>query len=158
MRRPAKGISLPHDNLLPRDTRRALPIALLRARESVMARFRPILHARDLTEQQWRVLRVLGEESPLAAAEVSRRACVMGPSLTRIIKALQKRMLILRGPDAGDGRKVKLAIAPAGGALIREIAPDVRAVYAELENRFGRNRIDDLLDILDDFVGWANRG
>ena len=79
-----------------------------------MVRFRPILHARDVTEQQWRVLRVLGEESPLDASEVADRACVLAPSLTRIIKALEERALISRQRDSGDGRRISLAIAPAG--------------------------------------------
>ena len=99
-----------------------------------MARFRPILHARDVTEQQWRVIRVLGEESPLDASEVAERACVLAPSLTRIIKALEERALISRQRDTGDGRRVSLAIAPAGMALIHDVTPDIRAVYAELED------------------------
>ena len=36
-----------------RDTRHALPMAL-RAREAVMTRFRPMLAAHDINEQQWR--------------------------------------------------------------------------------------------------------
>jgi homoprotocatechuate degradation regulator HpaR len=140
--------ALPQDTLLPRDTRRALPIALLRAREAVMARFRPLLHARDVTEQQWRVIRVLGEESPLDASEVAERACVLAPSLTRIIKALEERKLISRQRDTGDGRRICLAIAPAGMAMIRDLTPDVQAVYAELEASYGRDRIEHLLDIL----------
>ncbi len=44
-----------------RETGRSLPIALLRARESLMARFRPMLAAHGFTEQQWRVLRIVGE-------------------------------------------------------------------------------------------------
>ena len=35
--------------LLPRNTRRSLPIALLRAREAVMTHFRPMLAAHELT-------------------------------------------------------------------------------------------------------------
>ena len=140
--------ALPDDTLLPRDTRRALPIALLRAREAVMVRFRPLLHARDVTEQQWRVIRVLAEESPLDASEVADRACVLAPSLTRIIKALEERALISRARDAGDGRRICLAIAPAGMDLIRDLTPDVQAVYAELEDSYGRARIDHMLDIL----------
>jgi hypothetical protein len=54
----SKKSLLPEDMLLPRDTRRALPIALLRAREAVMVRFRPILRYHGVTEQQWRVMRV----------------------------------------------------------------------------------------------------
>jgi homoprotocatechuate degradation regulator HpaR len=146
----AKAVSppLPQDTLLPRDTRRALPIALLRAREAVMARFRPLLLARDMTEQQWRVIRVLGEESPLDASEVAQRACVLAPSLTRIIKALEERKLISRQRDTGDGRRISLAIAPAGMAMILDVTPDVQAVYAELEESYGRDRIEHLLDIL----------
>jgi len=113
-----------------------------------MVRFRPILHARDVTEQQWRVLRVLGEESPLDASEVADRACVLAPSLTRIIKALEERALISRARDSGDGRRISLAIAPAGMALIRDVTPDTQAIYAELEDSYGRDRIDRLLDML----------
>ena len=43
-------------------TDRSLPIALLRARERVMGPIRALLSGADLTEQQWRVLRVVQEE------------------------------------------------------------------------------------------------
>jgi homoprotocatechuate degradation regulator HpaR len=138
--------------LLPRNTSRALPIALLRAREAVMARFRPILHARNVTEQQWRVIRVLGEESPLDANEVAERAWVLAPSLTRIIKALEDRALISRKRDSGDGRRIKLSIAPSGMDLIRELTPETQRVYVQLENSFGRERIEHLLDVLDGLI------
>ena len=140
--------TLPDDALLPRDTRRALPIALLRAREALMARFRPILASHDVTEQQWRVIRVLGEESPLDASEVADRACVLAPSLTRIIRALEGRKLITRQRDAEDGRRIALAITPAGLSMIRDVTPETSAVYAELEARYGRGHIDHLLDML----------
>jgi len=144
---------LPGDKLLPRNTRRALPIALLRAREAVMARFRPILQARDVTEQQWRVIRLLGEESPLDAKEVTARAFVLGPSLSRIIKALEERKLISRERGSGaDGRRISLSIAPAGMALIVDVTPEIQAVYAEFEKSFGRERIEHLLNVLDDLV------
>jgi len=139
---------LPEDTLLPRDTRRSLPIALLRARESVMSRFRPMLATHDVTEQQWRVIRVLGETSPLDASEVADRACVLAPSLTRIIKALEDRNIITRTKDEGDGRRILLAIAPTGAAMIRELTPESRAIYGELESRYGRERIEQLLDML----------
>jgi homoprotocatechuate degradation regulator HpaR len=149
--KPAQA-ALPKDALLPRDTRRALPIALLKARETVMARFRPILAARDVTEQQWRVVRVLGEESPLDATEVAERACVLAPSLTRIIKALEERQLITRERDAGDGRRLALAIAPAGLAMIHELAPEMSIIYADLEARYGPQKVEHLLDMLCDLA------
>lgn len=139
---------LPDDTLLPRDTHRSLPIALLRAREAVMVRFRPVLAAHGVTEQQWRVIRVLAEQSPLDASELAERACVLSPSLTRIIKALEKRKLIAREKDAGDGRRALLTLAPAGLALIHAVTPGSRAVYAEIQARYGKERLERLLDLL----------
>lgn len=140
---------LPDDTLLPRDTHRSLPIALLRAREAVMARFRPVLAAHDVTEQQWRVIRVLAEHgSPLDASELAERACVLAPSLTRMIRALEERGLIAREKDAEDGRRVLLTLAPAGTELIRVVTPESRAVYAEIQARYGRERLEQLLDLL----------
>jgi homoprotocatechuate degradation regulator HpaR len=144
----ANHTAVPEDTLLPRDTRRALPIALLRAREAVVARFRPVLAARDVTEQQWRVIRVLAEDSPLDASEVANRACVLAPSLTRIIKALEDRRLITRERDPGDGRRISLSITPTGLAMIREVTPETCAIYAEIEARYGREHIERLLDML----------
>ena len=61
------GKGAPQDvgTIQPRVTARALPIALLRAREAVMWRFRPLVAAASLTDPQWRVLRVLNEFGPL---------------------------------------------------------------------------------------------
>jgi homoprotocatechuate degradation regulator HpaR len=137
---------------MPRDRRRALPIALLRAREAVMVGFRPILLARDMTEQQWRVIRVLGEESPLDATEVAERTCVLASSLTRIIKVLEARKLITRKRDAIDGRRISLAIAPAGMGMIREVTPEISVIYAKLEARYGHQRVELLLDMLGDLA------
>ena len=117
-----------------------------------MARFRPVLAAHDISEQQWRVIRVLGEASPLDASEVAERACVLAPSLTRIIKALEERGLILRLRDEDDGRRVLLSLTEPGAALIREVTPESRAVYAELEERFGAERMQELLDLLADLA------
>lgn len=130
-------------------TRRSLPMSLLRAREAVMANFRPMLARHDVTEQQWRVLRVLGEESPLDASEVAARASILAPSLTRIIKALEDRQFIIRGKFKGDGRRVLLAIAPPGMALIDELQPERRAIYEAIVQRFGEPQIEQLLDLLE---------
>jgi homoprotocatechuate degradation regulator HpaR len=113
-----------------------------------MVRFRPILATRDVTEQQWRVVRILGETSPLDAGEVADRACILAPSLTRIIKALEDRKLISRERDSDDGRRINLSIAPAGLALIREVTPAMTAIYADLETAYGHDRIERLLDML----------
>ena len=44
--------------LLPPSTRRSLPMALLRAREVIMAHFRPMLARHDITEQQLSLIHI----------------------------------------------------------------------------------------------------
>lgn len=142
----------------PRATRRSLPITLLRAREAVMSHFRPMLAEHDVTEQQWRVIRVLHEAGTLDASEVAERAFILAPSLTRMIRSLEERGFLSKHKDISDGRRVLLTIAPAGEAIIREVLPDSRKIYQELEARFGRERIDLLVDMLDELASYRNEG
>ncbi len=149
----AKGKSANGDpGRFPPDTRRSLPIALLRAREAVMARFRPMLAGHDVTEQQWRVLRVLAESGELDASDLAGRASILAPSLTRILRSLEERKLIHRRRDDGDGRRSWLSLAPDGSRLIEKVTPQAGVIYAEIEARFGKERIEALLDMLDELV------
>lgn len=138
------------DKLMPRDTRRSLPIALLRAREAVMMHFRPMLAQRDITEQQWRVIRVLAQAGKLDASELAESAFLLAPSLTRILRSIEERGLIARSKDEADGRRVILEITQAGRDIINDVTPDSRAIYAGIEKAYGKERIDALLDMLDD--------
>lgn len=140
----------------PRATRRSLPITLLRAREAVMSHFRPMLAQHDVTEQQWRVIRVLHEAGTLDASEVAERAFILAPSLTRMIRSLEERGFISKHKDKGDGRRVLLKIAPAGEAIIREVLPDSRKIYDALEERYGRERLDSLVEMLDELASFRN--
>ena len=119
-----------------------------------MARFRPILHARDVTEQQWRVIRVLGEESPLDASEVADRACVLAPSLTRIIRALEERRLISRpatwATGAGSAWRSRRPEWPDSRRDARD-----RGGLRRLEESYGRDRIEHLLDILGELANQS---
>lgn len=137
--------------MFPLSTKRSLPMALLRARESIMSHFRPMLAAHEVTEQQWRVLRVLDENGPLDATQVANHAAVLAPSLTRIIKALEDRRFVQRARAEDDGRKAVLTITEAGSAFIDAIAPEQKRIYSELEGRYGTEKIERLLDLLEEF-------
>ena len=84
-------------------TRRSLPIALMRSREKVMAPIRDMLRASGLTEQQWRVLRILSEFGPQDLTEIARQACLLMPSLSRIIRSLAQNGLVIRASDTKIG-------------------------------------------------------
>jgi homoprotocatechuate degradation regulator HpaR len=97
-----------------RRTRRSLPIALLRARETVMGPIREMLSQSDINEQKWRVLRVLDERGPCELTQVAKDACLLLPSLTRIIRAMEEEGLASRSTDEVDRRKTIATITDAG--------------------------------------------
>ncbi|MEM6935931.1 MAG: homoprotocatechuate degradation operon regulator HpaR [Pseudomonadota bacterium] len=126
----------------------SLPLALLRARECAMNRFRPMLREHDLTEQQWRVIRVLAQHPSIEVTELAERAILLGPSVSRILQYLQQSSLIERSPVESDQRRSAISLSAKGRALFKEIAPHSEAIYSELEERFGRRRLASLLEML----------
>lgn len=128
---------------------RTLPMALLQAREAVMDRFRPMLHAHDITEQQWRVIRVLREEKELDATTLAAQACILAPSLTRILKTLEGRNLLQTARDRNDGRRLIVTLTPEGRALIASVTPEASELYAEIKAAMGPERIEHLLNELE---------
>lgn len=139
----------PSDGFQFSSTHRSLPMALLRARELVMERFRPMLQAHGVTEQQWRVLRVLHETDALEATELAKRASILAPSLSRIIKALESRNLIGVRKSETDARRSLLILTPEGADLIARIAPESARIYAGLMEKAGADRMAALSDELD---------
>ena len=136
----------------PIKTDRALPLALLRARETVMSPIRRVLKAHDVTDQQWRVLRVLYEHGVMDAKELAKSACVLAPSLTRIIKYLEQKNMLTRCADGKDGRRVLLDILPSGAELIESVTPEVQVIYQAFNDKYGAQKMSDLLDLLHDVV------
>lgn len=137
------------------NTARSLPIALLRARERLIGRFRGLLSEAGVTEAQWRVLRVLSEIGPTDASEVAREACLLMPSLTRILQALEGRGLSVREAHPRDGRKVLISVSAEGAALLNMHAAENAAIFNEIESQFGGAKLELLLDLLNELAEVA---
>ena len=136
-----------------REFSRSLPMALMRAREAVMAEFRPILAAHDVTEQQWRVLRALVDEpGGLGVGQLAEATFLLGPSVSRIVAALQERGLVARAGVDHDGRRAVLTVTKAGLRLYEAIAPASESAYQRVEDRFGAKQLDQLYRLLDDLT------
>ncbi|MCM5570536.1 homoprotocatechuate degradation operon regulator HpaR [Burkholderiaceae bacterium FT117] len=131
-----------------RDFSRSLPMLLLRSHQAVMAEFRPILREHGITETQWRVLRALTTDDSLRASRLAALTLISGPSLTRILKALDERGLIARRVEAGDLRAARISITAAGRRLIARVAPHSEARYRSIGERIGPTRMDQLYALL----------
>lgn len=132
-----------------RDTDRSLPIALLRARETVMQPIREMLAKTGISEQKWRVLRVAEEAGPVEQSVIAARACLLLPSLTRILRSMTAEGLLEKHADAFDKRKSIVTITPKGRALLSEHADEANAIYQQMRDRFGADEMDQLLDLLE---------
>lgn len=144
-----------------RDFSRSLPMSLLRAREAVMRQFRPSLRRHDLTEQQWRILRALTTVERIEVTELAQRAFLLGPSLSRILRDLEKRRLIERKAAKADLRRAVVSISPKGLRLIEAVAPSSEAIYAEITKRYGARKLAELqamLHVLEECLSELNAG
>ena len=134
-------------------TSRSLPIALLRAREAVMGPVRGMLADAGVTEQQWRVLRVLDEDGALDPTTIAERAVLLLPSLTRILQKLEEKELVTRARDESDRRRQIIEVSPAGRALIAANVETSRGILRDLRNQLGDERHEMLIDLLNDLTG-----
>ena len=130
---------------------------MLRAREAMMLSFRPILAKHGFTEQQWRVLRVLGEKGTSDAGQVAFDACILAPSLSRIIGKLETEKFITRFIDDKDGRRISLSLTSLGQEVLNKIAPDMDIIYKAIQKRYGEEKLSDLLDLLGEVSEWRGR-
>jgi homoprotocatechuate degradation regulator HpaR len=136
-----------------RFTHRNLPQQLLKARDALMAHFRPILNHYGLTEQQWRILRALDEHAQLEPYELCALCQILSSSMAGILARMEEIGLVQRTRVAADQRRVLVSLAPQGDALIDEMAPLIELQYQYLEQALGTQRLDALSAALDDFIG-----
>ena len=126
----------------------SLPMALLRAREAAMQHFRPMLRSFGLTEQQWRVLRALASKRTVEFSELVDMTFLLAPSMSRIVKELENRKLIVRQTTDKDARKINVAITAAGLRLIDKVAPHSELIYAQISSRYGLKKLATLQAML----------
>lgn len=137
---------------------RSLPLKLLRAREAVMDRFRPHLHANGFTEQQWRVIRALVEVETIDAGALAEAVCLRMPSLSRILADLEARGLLRKLRSKADRRLVNVEITEEGRALFARMSEASERIYQSIQDRLGDEEYKDLMLRLDGFIARLNDG
>lgn len=132
---------------------RNLPRLLLQAREVVMTHTRPSLRDHGLSDQQWRVLRVLGEHAEEAdgieTGRVAREAFLLGPSLTGVLTRMERDGLIARARCPQDARRTVVRATEAGLAKVQALSQTIEAHYAWMEQQLGKADLKALYELLD---------
>ena len=135
---------------------RNLPLLLLQARERVIARFRPLLHAHGVTEQQWRILRALHEQGAMEPRQIVRRCHISSPSLAGVLARMDELGLVLRERLAHDQRRVMVKLTDRSRALVAAMAPQVEALYQAIEAHIGADFIGGFYAALDELIGMMD--
>ncbi|HVC02681.1 MAG TPA: homoprotocatechuate degradation operon regulator HpaR [Steroidobacteraceae bacterium] len=131
---------------------RNLPLLLLQAREQVMARFRPILNDHGITEQQWRVVRVLLGRDALEPREIGSLCRISSPSLAGILARMQELGFIDRRRFDRDQRRVRVTLTRKSRALAARMAPKIEASYRKIEKQLGPQFCDGVYRTLDALI------
>ena len=136
---------------------RNLPRLLLQAREAVMAHTRPGLRDQGLSDQQWRVLRVLGEDhgnggSGVETGRVAREAFILGPSLSGVLSRMERDGLITRQRDRADQRCTVVKATAKGLRRVQVLSTTIEAHYAWMEQQLGKDKLRQLYTLLDEVI------
>lgn len=134
---------------------RNLPLLLLQAREAVMQHRRPTLRAHGLSDQQWRVLRVLAEPAHTDGLETGRlahEAHLLGPSLTGMLGRMEAAGLLQRARSPEDARRSVVSATREGLALAAVLRATIEGQYLELEVHMGQPKLAQLYALLDDLI------
>lgn len=142
----AKPTTLKHRNL---------PLLLLKAREALMETRRPALRSHGLSDQQWRVLRVLSDPANslgLETGRLAREAHLLGPSLTGVLSRMERDGLVLRQRSEADARRSVVRITEVGEGLASSLSLVIESQYSDLEATIGQPKLSKLYSLLDELI------
>ena len=111
----------------------SLPMLLNRSLDAIMPPYRDLFQEFGVTEQQWRVLRVLWEQKHLTSAQISILTLLPSPSLVGILDRLEKKELVKRLRSSSDRREINITITDKGRELQSEVLPKVKKIQDQIK-------------------------
>ena len=131
-------------------SRASLTLTLLQAREAAMSFFRPLLNLHGLTEQQWRVIRILCQEGEMEINRLADFSCVLKPSMSGILTRLERDGFTRRRKSPEDQRRVLISLTDNGEQLFLSMRDEMESNYLTIQERFGEEKLSQLLDLLNE--------
>lgn len=115
----------------------SLPIQLLIVHDLVMRYFRPMLNRFDMTDQQWRVLRVIASEGDADFRHIARTCLIQPASLSRMLETLEKRGWVSRRIAPDDRRQRLVRLTEAGQDVFDRASTETEEIHRALEADLG---------------------
>ena len=117
-----------------------------------MGHFRPGLRDQGLTDQQWRVLRVLSAQGELDTGSIATATQLLGPSLTGVLTRMERNGLVSRWRDPMDARRSVVQITDLGQEQVQQLSATIEAHYAAIEATLGKEQLMQLYALLDALI------
>jgi len=115
-----------------------------------MGYFKPVFVEAELTEQQWRVLRALGDSGESDISSIADACYLLQPSMSGILKRLESRDLISRKVNSKDQRSSLIKLTANGKKLIKHVSPRLANSYEEIQAKIGIEQLSQLYQVLSD--------
>ena len=114
------------------DFNQSLPMILNRALDSVLPPYREIFLRYDLTEPQWRVLRVVWSGEKIKSVDLASRTLLAPASMVGIVDRLEKKGLVSRVRSTLDRRAVYIVATAKSRELQNEVSPQITAIQQQM--------------------------
>ncbi|MXO58087.1 MarR family transcriptional regulator [Altererythrobacter salegens] len=101
-----------------------------------------------LSIPEWRVMAVLGDAGGLTQRDLTRLTLMDKVAVNRACKVLEERQLVVREPNASDGRSHLLKLTPEGVEMHSQIMPLALDMERHLFARFSEDEVDTFRSLL----------
>ena len=127
----------------------ALAVALRLNLGLLLRRLRQLSTDTDVPLPEMTALSRLDRGGPCTTAELARQEEISPQSMGATVAALERRGLVARAPDPGDGRRMILSLTPAGAAALSDSRDmRTRGLAAALRAEFTPAELDQLADLM----------
>ena len=140
----------PADHMGIRGLEERALIALVEAASEAAAPSDAVVGGSGLSPSQYNVLRILSRagEGGLTRTEIAERMVTRDPDMTRLLKGLESKGLVMSWRAEADARQRVSRITDQGTSMLSVLNPQVTRAVKRSLGRLRRERLAGLIDIL----------
>jgi DNA-binding MarR family transcriptional regulator len=127
----------------------SLGYALRRAQMRAYDIFFEMLGQLDLSPARLTALSIVAMETDISQATLAKRLDIAGPSVLKLVDALEQAGFISRMDVAGDRRRYSLVITSAGRRKLEKVRAELEAYEARLASRLTPDERTQLMGLLE---------
>ncbi|MEW4462244.1 MULTISPECIES: MarR family winged helix-turn-helix transcriptional regulator [Stappiaceae] len=105
---------------------------------------------------EWRVLACLYDQDGLMITQLAKYSLLEQSRMTRIVDQMEKRGLVVRKSDKGDGRRVRVHLTDAGQKLSSEVVEEAREHERTLLSALNQSDADRIKPSLERLLASLN--